>query len=196
MAIFKSTYEALTFAFNYNGTNIKPVLIGPPPKVTGRGLGGLDGAAEAGNVKRIIHGLGAFFENFIIARFAPKTVPCACRRRCCRGWYTNPEWWEAVIELSKDVQDACFDRKCEVKYQQELVARYFLKEVERRTLKEISDDFRISESTVKRHWSFLVRFLGSKDKRHPGREFFVMKAADEALTAEGVVGVIDGADDQ
>ena len=191
MALFRSAYEALTFAFNYNGTNLKPLLLGPPPKATGRGLGGLDGAAEAGNIRRIVHDLGHFFENFIIARFAPRCTICSCRRRCCRGWYTNPEWWEAIIEITKDVQQVCFENRGEVRYRQQLVSRFFTPKEEKRTQKDIALEWRVSESTVKRHEDLLARFLGSKDKRHPGREFFVMKAIDEKLSEAGIVGEIE-----
>jgi hypothetical protein len=35
----------------------------------------------------------------LVVRFAPRAMPCACRRPCCSGWAKNDEWVEALAHV-------------------------------------------------------------------------------------------------
>ena len=100
MALFKSTHDALRFAYNFNGDNTVSAHWGGMPKPTGRGLGGLDGAGEAGNIKRVVESLGGLVTAWAVANYAPNSFPCSCRRPCCKGWRMNDEWESAVLKMS------------------------------------------------------------------------------------------------
>lgn len=191
MPIFRSTYEALTFAFNFNGQNVVTATLGlPPAGGNGRGLGGLDGAAEAGNIKRIVKLSGEFSENVAIARFMPKRIPCSCRRLCCQGWIPNLEWRGAIRHITREIQGVCFDGHADSEYRNRVVGRYFMKEAEREPFVSIAAVGGFSERTVKRHFEQVRQFLGG-NKTQKGSEQILMDRIDAALRDAGVVGEID-----
>jgi hypothetical protein len=83
--IFKSTHDALTFAFNYSAQQyalspmskmIKTGIVG-----SGRGLVSVDGAAQAGFILAEVDRLGQenpIYKACIVARFSPKFKECPC----------------------------------------------------------------------------------------------------------------------
>jgi len=191
MAVFKSTHTALTFAFNFDGTNVTTPKIGlPPPAGNGKGLGGLDGAAEAGNIKRIVHECGRYAENIAKARFMPKRLPCSCKRPCCMGWTPNFEWKSAVREIADEIQAVCFDGRNAYDYQARVVGRYFSKEMERENFADLADAVGFSERTVRRHFDQVSSFLHG-NKTYKGSEQVVIERIDNALRYAGVVGEDD-----
>ena len=98
-AMFSSAHAALVFAFNFSGQSYdRPMMnrMADGPKRSGKGLVGLDGAGQAGMIRREVADLGALFEAIITASFAPRTLPCSCRRSCCSGHTANPEWSDAI----------------------------------------------------------------------------------------------------
>jgi hypothetical protein len=101
--LFASAAAAAAFALNFNDQNYqKPALgrlIGTPPP-PGKGLGGLDGAAQAGMVRAELATIGLIGEAIIVADIAHKTKPCSCKALCCSGEVTNPEWSAAIGLLS------------------------------------------------------------------------------------------------
>ena len=107
-ALFKSAHAALTFAFNASrstqGLSVIGKLMGGPPP-TGRGLGGFDGLAQAGMIKREVLALQPCIrQHIIIARFATRELPCDCRRLCCSGRIGNMEWLSAISEIADIVR--------------------------------------------------------------------------------------------
>lgn len=107
-ALFDSAVAAIKFALNYSGQNYQRAGInqlsgGPAPK--GRGLGGLDGAAQAGMIRAELATIGLVGEAFIVAEMAVKTKPCFCKAACCSGEVTNPEWAAAIGVLSNVAKD-------------------------------------------------------------------------------------------
>lgn len=192
MPVFRSAHEALTFAFNYNGSNTVSVHMGdvPPPAGNGRGLGGLDGAAEAGNVKRIVREFGAVTEALAIARFAPPRVPCSCHRPCCSGWTPNNEWRQAVRLLSQEVMKECFNFAGDVVYRFEIVSQYFLKEAERKPIELIASSIHLHKATAYRHFK-AVRDYFRGTRTNEGVEQIALNLIDERLRAIGVVGELE-----
>lgn len=95
--LFKSTHDALTFAFQYAGQQspktpmtglFKTAAIG-----TGKGLSGLDGAAQAGFILSEVCRLPDEQHNVIVARYDRTTHEC----KCC-GSEVNSEEREAAID--------------------------------------------------------------------------------------------------
>ncbi len=62
------------------------------PSGPGRGLGGGDGAAQAGMIRSEVEQLDRIAQAFLVARFAPASIPCDCGRPCCSGRQSNEEW--------------------------------------------------------------------------------------------------------
>jgi hypothetical protein len=101
--IFKNAVSALVFALNYSSLSYqRPLMnrLASAPSTEGKGLGGLDGAAQAGMVRAELASIGLAGEAILIAEIAPKTRPCSCKAPCCSGEITNPEWAAAIGVLS------------------------------------------------------------------------------------------------
>lgn len=100
--LFSSAHAALTFAFNYS-TQVydRPLmarLAATPRPGGGKGLGGNDGAGQAGMVLSKLDGLSELHELIILARFMPKTVACPC----CASEVWDADWM-AVVRTIADV---------------------------------------------------------------------------------------------
>lgn len=97
--LFRTEAGALLFAMNFtHGTCKKPGLatMMAGPSRPGRGLGGLDGAAQAGMIQSRLGRLTRVRQAILIARFTAQHLPCSCRQACCRGFRDNPDWQEAL----------------------------------------------------------------------------------------------------
>lgn len=103
-ALFRSAHAALVFALNYSMQQYDRPLMnrvaGGPTKEEGKGLSGLDGAAQAGMIRAELARLLPLHQAMLVASIAPQQVPCECRAACCGGWKTNPEWSDAISELT------------------------------------------------------------------------------------------------
>jgi len=97
--IFESTHNALTFAFNYSLQQYDaPPMARLMRKAigSGKGLVGLDGAAQSGFIRAEVARLPIEQQMVLIARFAPSTQECDCGRPCCSGKTAGKEWYEAI----------------------------------------------------------------------------------------------------
>lgn len=187
MPLFKSAYDALRFAYNFNGNNCVIAHLGVPPAPTGKGLGGLDGAAEAGNIKRIVKSLGEVAECFIIARFAPARIPCSCHRSCCRGWDYNKEWRKAVVRLANEIRFTCFGGAGNVGYRTSITSQYFLREQERESIEAIAAIGHVHKVTAYRHFKAVrSTFRGTKTRK--GVEQNYLDLIEVELRKAGIVG--------
>lgn len=101
--LFQSTHEALTYAYNYSlqqydappMTKLMRKAIG-----NGKGLVGLDGAAQSGFVRAEVGQLTLEQQMVLAARFAPAMQECDCGRACCCGQKPAEEWSEAIKWLT------------------------------------------------------------------------------------------------
>ena len=76
--LFINAHSALVFAFNFSGQCYdRPMMnrMAAPSVGTGKGLVGLDGAAQAGMIRGEVKSLGKLAEAILIARFAPHSMP-------------------------------------------------------------------------------------------------------------------------
>lgn len=133
--LFKSTHDALVFAFNYAGQQSPKTpmtsLFKTPGIGSGKGLSGLDGAAQAGFILAEVCRLPDEQHNVVVARYDRVTHEC----KCC-GSDVNSEEREAAIDaLSHCVELEGVHRKvrlmivrkimCGGKLQYDLLARQY-----------------------------------------------------------------------
>ncbi|WP_070106538.1 DNA-binding protein [Burkholderia plantarii] len=102
--VFKSAFDAVRFALCYSsqqyGETILAKHVDASKKGSGMGLVGLDGAAQVGMIRREIESLSELHLAVIVARAAPRQLPCDCGRPCCSHWRPNGEWQAAVAWLT------------------------------------------------------------------------------------------------
>ena len=178
MPIFKSTHDALRFAYNFNSANFTRATLGIPPAPTGRGLGGLDGAGEAGNIKRVAEGISKQVTDWVWATYLPNRIPCHCGRRCCQGWEENVQWSNAVVEMAKLVFGS--GRIL-------ITKQYFSEKAYRMPVAEIARIESISERQAYYLLKTVVTFFrGTRKQRGVGQVF--MDALDKELRKSGIVG--------
>lgn len=103
-ALFRSAHAALVYALNYSMQQYdRPLMnkaMSGKPEGEGKGLSGVDGAGQAGMIRAELARLAPLHQAVLVASIAPQQVPCECRAACCGGWKTNPEWSDAVSELT------------------------------------------------------------------------------------------------
>jgi hypothetical protein len=185
---FKNAHTALVFAFNFSGQHYdRPLMSRMADRFagSGKGLVGLDGAAQAGMVRAEVKALGRLNEAIITARFAPRAIPCNCGAPCCSGKRQNTEWTNAVAWLSdhmrKTALAGCVSNAV---LRREYVARYFTKKEARASLDDVAARHGIHRNTVAAHAAKVVAFLAGT--RHgkdftPGLEEVAMDAISERL---------------
>ncbi|WP_430229889.1 hypothetical protein [Nitrosomonas communis] len=110
--LFKSTHEALVFAFNYAGQqspktplmrmiqskDLEDDRLGPVKK--SKGLAGLDGAAQAGMILAEVCRLPDDQHNVIVARYYRAQYEC----KCCEQPRPREEWKIAIDALSHCIE--------------------------------------------------------------------------------------------
>jgi hypothetical protein len=126
--VFSSAHAALKFATNFShGTlkkNFMAKLLGGG--ATGRGLAGLDGAAQAGMILARLWQLDRDGAQTLIARFTVPSVPCECRSPCCGGDRENKAWAEAINHLTQRVLElGLTGTVSHYRLRRALVKRYF-----------------------------------------------------------------------
>ena len=102
-SLFNSTHAALTYAFNYAGqqspkTPLMSLIKNPGDGQlgTGKGLMGLDGAAQAGMILAEVCRLSDEQHNVIVARYGRVMHEC----KCCGQDAPSDEWRAAIDALS------------------------------------------------------------------------------------------------
>lgn len=130
--LFDSAAAALAFAFNYSSQQYAETPMGKLLKGqaigNGKGLGGLDGAAQAAFVQAEVNRLAPMQRACIVARYAPKSEPCDCGRPCCIGHKVGIAYREALASIrdwSFKVAPAGIDRPT----REQILAAYFDKSI-------------------------------------------------------------------
>lgn len=126
--VFRSAHAALVFALNFSHGTLKKSALAQASGGggSGRGLGGLDGAAQSGMILAELQQLSALRRSVLIAKYASPSAPCACRSSCCRGWRENPQWSEAINYLTEYVLVAGLTGTVShFRLRRSLVSRYF-----------------------------------------------------------------------
>lgn len=97
---FNSAFDAVRFALAYStqqfGETMMAKRLRGESAGSGMGLVGLDGAGQAGQIRRMLWDLPELHLSVIVARAAPRDLPCTCGSMCCSGRMPNLEWQAAI----------------------------------------------------------------------------------------------------
>lgn len=185
--VFTSTHGALRFALNHaHGTLQKPLITRLMGGASGgRGLGGLDGAGQAGLILAELENLSELHGAFVLARYAAPTVPCECRSQCCRG-YRESELWRVAIEylVRYVLVEGLTGTFSHYRLRRAIVTRYFGIKA---SFVDIAKECGVCRNTASSYNAKVVeRFRGTKEKK--GVEALAFEAIDTRLRERGVVG--------
>lgn len=198
--LFNSAHSALVFAFNFSGQAYdRPTMnrMAAPSLGNGKGLVGLDGAAQAGFILAEVKALGKMAEAILIARLAPRSTPCMCRAACCSGQKPNKVWTDAIAFLSDHVRTTAL-AGCIANgmMRREYVVRYFTRKDDRTSLEDLAKKYDIDRHTVSAHAGKVTAyFAGVQAKKNkpatPGFEEVATNAVEDRLRNIGMVGIVD-----
>lgn len=196
-SLFEDTYKALVFAFNYSGEQYdRPLMnrMSDGPQKAGKGLSGVDGAAQSGFIRSEVAALGRLFESTLIARIAPKTIPCQCKKSCCRGHKANPEWRTAIAFLADHMRTHALAGCTSTSLlRSAYVELYFSHKSARARFDRIAEVNNVDRRTVSAHYYKISALLGGVPARGEraaelGLEAEAFNAIDGQLRACGMVG--------
>lgn len=188
---FPNAKRALLFAVTIEGNPARPASSRMvDATMGGRGLAGLDRAAQAGMILNILESLGKLQIATLIASAAPRALPCHCRRPCCSGRRVNTYWREAVDVLT---HAAAVEAEVDARYsvRRELVFKIYGHDS---TLEEIASRVHMERHAIGRyHRSVHTWLRGRKAGRNgepaiEGLESTAWREAESALARFGIVG--------
>lgn len=201
-SLFRSAHDALVFAFNYSGQQYgrTPVnRIAAPVTRQGKGLSGVDGAAQAGMIRSELKSLGKIPEAILTARFAQQTSQCGCGKSCCIGKRPNTEWTGAINLLADHLRDEVL-KGCSTTWDMRIqyVMRQFTKRTDRVSFSELAQRNSRHIDTISNHNAAVTRFFngetvfieidGKKEKRFfPGAEPRARSEIETRLVEIGMV---------
>lgn len=161
--LFSSAHAAIVFALNYNHQQYdKPLMnrLSWGALSQGKGLSGIDGAAQAGMIRGMIGRLSDLECAMLIAYCAPKQIPIPGSHQAIKivdnkqvrlpQWSTNPEYQAALRQIARTYQIHALtsvDQQSVQSARLALVARCF---GERVNLQEAADHHGIPYRTYKR----------------------------------------------
>lgn len=165
-AIFYSGHEALRYAYNYSAQQYPMTIMGRMMRGktvgSGRGLYGLDGAAIAGSVKRVVGSLPSRYHDALVCRYSQD----------------EKERDAAIGRLLPVAAASLGTGTHKTRMVLKLIFRYFgLHPVK---LAEMCDEFDMEAWTMTRRWKCVKRRLHELESQ-------AGSAADDALTQAGLV---------
>lgn len=194
--IFKSAHQALTFAHNFSrGSLDRPTMLKMADKVkrTGRGLGGLDGATQAGFIFLEIKEMDRLHRNIILAKFLPQSAHCPH----CGHAVPSLDWLEAIRYVSDEAmrRGVLSGHLVHRLVRDGIVAKYFGQKI---LLGDLAKKANISDRTVTDQNGKIVTWLrgarlvkkgkGEYDQGIKGVEAEAMEDAEARLQQAGIVG--------
>ncbi|OTP79472.1 hypothetical protein [Caballeronia sordidicola] len=201
--LFRTPQDALTFAFNYSmQQQDRPLMdrLAAPAARTGKGLSGMDGAGQAGMIRRVIGSLDNRYEEAaLIARFAPRTIDCNCKSPCCAGYRLNPDWDYAISELERGAQTVLAGHVSHYRLRRKLVEQIFGVKI---VLKDLAEQCSVHPNTATEHRRLIKLWLSGQKSLHEkgtraatpaldGIESMARKKVDSLLSEMGLVGPWD-----
>jgi hypothetical protein len=170
--LFRTPQEALIFAFNYSmQQQDRPLMdrLASPAARTGKGLSGNDGAAQAGMIRREMEELSELQRAALIARYAPRSMPCSCRRPCCSGYQINQEWDAAIRVLEQGALTMLAGRVSQYRMRRKLVEQIFGVKV---VLKDLAEQCGVHQNTATEHRKIIRLWICGQKAQHAkgGRE--------------------------
>lgn len=159
--LFKSSDDAMRYAFSFAGQAYdRPVMnrMADGPHKSGKGLAGLDGAAQAGLIRAELKNIGGLYLAIVTACYAPTTFPCECGSACCSGQRVNLEWAEAITAIT---QAAAGRVSCgsNMRLRRTIVANCFLRKSERKPIGDMADYCGVHRDTASDHNAKIALWL-------------------------------------
>jgi len=166
-ALFRSTGAALAFALNFSHGQCKSSAMASlmgGPKPVGRGLGGLDGSAQAGMIRAEINALSPKIRGqILVARFAVRALPCDCKRTCCSGFQASVEWLQAIADIAETVRsEALAGTVVNFLLRHSVVRRYF---GDKQSLVDIAAATGVDRDTASAHAGKVIGYLKEQEQR-------------------------------
>lgn len=186
-SLFSCAHAALTFAFNYSGQQFDKsamARLASSPSGPGKGLGGLDGAGQAGIVRAELHRCGELIENLLIARVAPKYSICECRSPCCSGMVPNQERSAAINALCTEAMQYVAGGLSHYRLRRGIIERYFGEKIK---VSDLASLCGVSEKTVFNHNEKITKWLKGVSRDVPGAEARAWHEFEEVLKLAGLI---------
>lgn len=182
--LFQSAADALRFAFNFSHQQYDRPLMNRLASGTsgdGKGLSGMDGAGQAGMIRRELRELSNLYQAVLIARYAPRSFPCSCGRSCCGGESLNFEWREAVSAVAAYACELVPGGAGKFRLRRSIAFRLY---GSGERLSDIAEDCGVTERTVSAHASQMAAWLrGLPARRNRDAVPGVEQGAEEAFRA-------------
>jgi hypothetical protein len=163
--IFDSAFDAVRFALSYStqqyGASLMCTRFGGPALGSGMGLVGLDGAGQAGMIRRALWELSDLHLATLVARAAPREMPCTCGAVCCSKHRPNPEWQGAIKWLTEQ-SAAHVSGFSHYQVRRAIIERIF---GSREDLKEIATRCDVHRNTVGNHYAVVRMWLEGRKGR-------------------------------
>lgn len=162
------------------------------PSGPGRGLGGGDGAAQAGMIRSEVDQLDRIAQAFLVARFAPASIPCDCGRLCCSGRQSNEEWTRAIGVLSLYLKEVVLSGSLTtIDMRVDYLRRFFARRSQNPSIDDLARKHHVSRNTIVNHLAIVKRFLlgeSANGARQTGLEERAMTAITDRLEQAGITG--------
>jgi hypothetical protein len=189
---FQSAHEAVTFAYHYSAQqyDAPPMNRMASPAIgSGAGMRGTDGAGQAGMVKAEAMALGRLYEALIIARYAPRDLPCSCGMACCSGARQNFEWANATDFIAGYSANVLGSTRSNARLRMAIVRKHFGVKAK---LMEIADACGVHRDTASDQNAKIITWLRGQPARNgqsekPGEEDKAWKALGDRLMAAGMI---------
>ncbi|VVD29176.1 DNA-binding protein [Paraburkholderia dioscoreae] len=157
--VFKSAFDAVRFALCYSSQQYGETLMAKRLRgdstSQGMGLVGLDGAGQAGQIRREMWEMPDLHLAALVARAAPHDVPCCCGAQCCSGHRPNQEWRAAIAWLT-DASTAYVSGFSHYQVRRAIVERIF---GSKEDLQDIAERCGAHRNTVGNHNTAVRRWL-------------------------------------
>ncbi len=155
------------------------------PSEPGMGLVGLDGAGQAGQIRRELSELPDLYHAVLIARAALPDIPCDCRRLCCSKHKANEEWRSAIAWLT-EASAAHVSGFSNYQVRRAIIEKLFNKKC--KNLTEISKRCDVHVNTVSTHHSAMRRWIfGNPKTKEPGIEQIAWTTIEQRFTQLGLL---------
>jgi hypothetical protein len=187
--LFPNAYAALKFAYRFSLDQYdRPMMnrMADGPKPQGKGLVGIDGAAQAGMIRGEVAQLGRMREAIVTACYAPKTIPCSCRRPCCSGMRPNSEFEEAISRITEQAITLLSGHLSNYRLRRAIVLRNF--GVKPR-ITEIAGDCGVHRDTVSEQNVLISQWL-SGTRSSGGIDGEIEKARESAVVRLESAGIV------
>lgn len=187
--LFSSAHAALTFAYNHqNEIYDRPLMARMAqgaPSGSGKGLGGVDGAAQAGLILAAVQKLPRLYQAVLVARFSPRTDRC----KCCQGAVDHHDWLAAVREISDAAACEALSAHPTARILRDaIVARYFGKDV---MLSDAAKRAGVSVATATNHNGKIKLWLhGTRTTKNANGARAAGSKGVEALAMEYITDVL------